>query len=836
MKSKIISIIFLLSTIPLSAQESINLNISEITLSSDSIWEFQTIKEAIGEARIVLLGEQTHYDGATFEARIALTKYLHEALGFDVVAFESGMYGIDKANRNLKNGEAPQGVFSRENFTEGVMGLWIATKEFQEFVKFIDSNSEIEVAGFDGQITSEYTKQKLVGELKEFLSLDKTYKWDKQKGTLLTETIFEISGGDFKYFTSKDAVSINQLFAKTEKAIGGLETEFPVKSAFWKQWIKSTKATLAYMLKESKGYKYKAQNPRDAQMADNLIFLSKKYPSKKIIAWGASYHFAHNMDALDLNNSTSKGYLSKMARQQDEDDEGTSLQDNLEGTVPMGAILKQKLGNEIYTIGFTAHEGTWGYDTDSSWLFPVITPPENSLENTVNALHYAHAFVDLKQSKKSKAYFCSALGYLPLKAKWDKLFDGIYYIKKMHPSTSFVPGGYVFEKNNAPSKHKYSGKITDLNTGAPISFANVSIKGTSIGTATNSNGYFEIFLPKESLNSNLIFSSIGYSSVSIPITSLKIGKTLSVKLKPSVYALQAITITAPLSEQQIVKKVLKNIERNYPQFPHSMDIFYRYKYKKNNALESMDEAAIEFYDSEGYKRGGWAKISNRRFLKVVQRRKSGKGANKKEQTNLSTMWTTWSHDPILTAKNIFSQGREKNYALQLKGIKTYKNRQVYHIQFNCLKPNNYNIPYGYPSPAIYKGDVFIDTENFALLKYAAYTKWDVMKMEKKKFLKRQGFQSPVNMLRSVHDVFYYDEYDGSYYLKYASSNYKIEFETIASKEKSIREYIDQILVTKIEAKNPKKLTETMTKVGINIDYDKNFWDSYNIMLDEGYTK
>ena len=763
-----------------------------------------------------------------------MTKYLHDSLGFDVIAFEAGMFGLDKANRNLKEGKAYRTVLSHENFPNGLMGIWLDTKEFQEVLKFLDKNNDVEIAGFDCQITSEYAKQILVSELKEFLSLDKTYKWDKQKGALLTETIFEIEWGDFKYFTTQDSIDVNDNFLNIENGINRLETKFPVKSAFWKQWVKSTRVALSYMLKESKGYKYKVQNPRDAQMADNLIYLSKKYPNKKIIAWGASYHFANNIGAIDLNNSISNNYVIKMAKQGQDDE--FSLKENLTGAVPMGTILKQELGDRIYTIGFTANEGTWGYDTDSLWLFPVLTPPENSLENKVNGLNYEQAFVNLKQSDKTASFFCSALGYLPVKAKWHELFDGIYYIKKMHPSTLFNQGGFLVEESTKVNKKKYIGKVVDLNTGNVVSFASVSVRGTSLGTATNQNGDFEIFLPKDVLDSALVFSSIGYSSVSIPITSLKREKSLLVKLKPSIYSLAEITITAPLSEQQIVKKVLKNIKTNYPQFAHGMDIFYRYKYKKNDVLHSMDEAAIEFYDSEGYKRGGWAKIANRRFLKVIQRRKSGIGEGKKEQTNLKTIWTTWSHDPILTVQNIFSQGREKNYALQLKGIESYKDRHVYHIQFRCLKPNNYNIPYGYPSPAAYNGDVYIDTENFALLKYEAYTQWDVTKMDKKKFLKKQGFHSPVNMLRRVHDILYYDEYDDYYYLKYASHNYSLEFETIDGKEKSKREYMDQILVTKIESKTPKKLTETMTKINTDVDYDKDFWDSYNVMLDEEHYK
>ena len=55
--------------------------------------DLMPLKKAIGNAQVVMLAEGTHFDGTTDLARARLIKFLHEKMGFDVIAFESGFAG-----------------------------------------------------------------------------------------------------------------------------------------------------------------------------------------------------------------------------------------------------------------------------------------------------------------------------------------------------------------------------------------------------------------------------------------------------------------------------------------------------------------------------------------------------------------------------------------------------------------------------------------------------------------------------------------------------------------------------------------------------------------------
>jgi TonB-linked SusC/RagA family outer membrane protein len=94
--------------------------------------------------------------------------------------------------------------------------------------------------------------------------------------------------------------------------------------------------------------------------------------------------------------------------------------------------------------------------------------------------------------------------------------------------------GYLFRY-----EAQVSGTVKD-DKGAPLPGVTVLVKGTSIGTSTNTDGVFTLSVPDEQSNGTLVFSFIGFSTQEIPIGGKKV---INVTMQTDTKALQEVVVT-----------------------------------------------------------------------------------------------------------------------------------------------------------------------------------------------------------------------------------------------------------------------------------------------------
>ncbi|WP_462318164.1 carboxypeptidase-like regulatory domain-containing protein, partial [Marinilabilia sp.] len=71
----------------------------------------------------------------------------------------------------------------------------------------------------------------------------------------------------------------------------------------------------------------------------------------------------------------------------------------------------------------------------------------------------------------------------------------------------------------APDAIQIRGEVIDSLDRSPMSMVNIGVMGKTIGTATNREGQFSLFLPRSYAGGKLVFSSLGYLREQVEIPS-----------------------------------------------------------------------------------------------------------------------------------------------------------------------------------------------------------------------------------------------------------------------------------------------------------------------------
>ena len=126
------------------------------------------------------------------------------------------------------------------------------------------------------------------------------------------------------------------------------------------------------------------------------------------------------------------------------------------------------------------------------------------------------------------------------------------------------------------------GTVTDSITGEALPYASLIFKGTTIGTATDMNGHFELTLPERT--QMLEISYLGYKTKQMNITPQYSGR-LDIGLSPDDIALQEVTVK-PKKEKYskkdnpAVEFVKQMIERRKENSPRNKNYYQYDQYEK----------------------------------------------------------------------------------------------------------------------------------------------------------------------------------------------------------------------------------------------------------------
>lgn len=402
--------------------------IRSIDPSDEDYRDLEPLADAIGDARVVQLGEPSHGGGAAFAAKARLVKFLHQRLGFDVLVWESGLYDVALAQAGMRGADDALTAARR-----GIFTLWTEAAEVKPLFEYIKASQAslrpIEMAGFDMQITADGSAERYAADLRTFAAGLRVPALREQALALAisaTGARSRLLSSGFADRRDLDALimAVEELRAMIHAHGTVFETAWSaLHMAFMDRTIENMRADAVQRFEAAGSPKTTTarESRRDALNAANLEWLIEQpYAGRKTIVWA---HNAHVMNAYYAPNFRD-----------------IHLTHGPDDMSPMGVLLAARLGHQLYTIGITAFDGREGFAVGGpTTLIPAA--PADSLEAHLHALGHPFLFLDLRHG-----------GRLPPSVrtvripKFDsvgisnpaRVYDGLIFIDAMTPATHLI--------------------------------------------------------------------------------------------------------------------------------------------------------------------------------------------------------------------------------------------------------------------------------------------------------------------------------------------------------------------------------------------------------------
>ncbi|MFC7686419.1 erythromycin esterase family protein [Ureibacillus sp. GCM10028918] len=326
--------------------------------------------EAIGNARIVMIGEASHGTSEFYTIRAEFSKRLIEQKGFNVIAVEGDWPSVQAINRYVKGYEDEDKTAKEmlvKSFNRWPSWMW-ANEEVEAVTEWLkEKNKSLdEKVGFYG--IDLYSLYESIDEVLKFLSENPQYKVDLEHAKKAF-SCFEPYNRMPEHYALSTAHFTGECISEVSTLLKSLRNHEEQYSDVHEEDLnvimnalvaKNAEAYYRAMMQDAKSW-----NTRDSHMVEAINELMKYHgEDTKIIIW------EHNTHIGDASQTDMK------------DDD----------LINVGQLMREQYGmDNTFAIGFGTYEGT--VIAADSWGDPleVIDVPPSKLSTWEGQLHAADA-------------------------------------------------------------------------------------------------------------------------------------------------------------------------------------------------------------------------------------------------------------------------------------------------------------------------------------------------------------------------------------------------------------------------------------------------------------
>ncbi|WP_261378451.1 erythromycin esterase family protein [Paenibacillus agilis] len=381
------------------------------TIAKKEFDDLQMLKPLLQSKRIVYLGESTHGAAQFNSVKTRLIQFLHQEMGYNILAFESGLGDVAAAQGKLTSGTVEAAM------KQSIFPVWWTEETLPLFQYMKDTQSQkqpLRMAGFDMQDYKFKVEDWLHDEalVKEFNEAEKQLRE---------------AGDDLKAYQKVKPNAI-KTFEKVKQQVKPsaerLKKAYPDEPHIVKLMERALKVQIdvinEYNELSIRGQVDATQGKydtmlqsfawRDKMMAANLVWLAEEvYPTEKIIVW------AHNDHIRKAHSEV----------------EGTPF------TVKfMGELMPEDYKKYSYVLGLYMASGETADNGGNKK--DVVKFEPGSMESILSASNQPYTFVDLRYQREARGnswmfepVTTYSWGSMPESMNVREQYDGILLIDKV---------------------------------------------------------------------------------------------------------------------------------------------------------------------------------------------------------------------------------------------------------------------------------------------------------------------------------------------------------------------------------------------------------------------